>query len=48
LLRLGRPCGDHPKKAEIGVELRNSGWFTFHDPDGNRLDVCEYGTEWLE
>jgi len=23
-------------------------WFTFHDPDGNRFDVCEYGSTWLE
>jgi len=23
-------------------------WFRFHDPDGNRFDVCEYGHSWLE
>lgn len=22
-------------------------WFSFRDPDGNRLDVCEYGPAWL-
>ena len=22
-------------------------YFTFHDPDGNRIDVCEYGSDWL-
>jgi catechol 2,3-dioxygenase-like lactoylglutathione lyase family enzyme len=22
-------------------------FFTFHDPDGNRIDVCEYGPAWL-
>lgn len=22
-------------------------WFSFHDPDGNRIDVCEYDESWL-
>ena len=22
-------------------------FFTFHDPDGNRIDVCAYGPDWL-
>ena len=23
-------------------------FFTFHDPDGNRIDVCEFGADWLD
>jgi catechol 2,3-dioxygenase-like lactoylglutathione lyase family enzyme len=38
---------------EHGVECSEIGeggslrWFRFADPDGNRLDVCEYGPDWL-
>jgi len=34
------PCTD----IESGGSLR---WFTFRDPDGNRIDVSEYGPDWL-
>jgi len=23
-------------------------FFTFYDPDGNRMDVCEFGPDWLD
>lgn len=22
-------------------------WFTFYDPDGNRYDVCAFGSDWM-
>jgi catechol 2,3-dioxygenase-like lactoylglutathione lyase family enzyme len=41
LTERGVRCTDVQSSPEIA-------WFTFYDPDGNRLDVCEYGPDWLE
>jgi len=41
LTERGVRCTDVQSSPELS-------WFTFHDPDGNRLDVCEYGPDWLE
>jgi catechol 2,3-dioxygenase-like lactoylglutathione lyase family enzyme len=44
----------HRQLTEQGVECSDIGggggvrWFRTRDPDGNRIDVCEFGPEWLE
>ncbi len=40
LIERGVPCSD----IQSMPHLR---FMTLHDPDGNRIDVCEYGPDWL-
>ena len=38
---------DHDVACSEIVDGGTLRFFTFHDPDGNRHDVCEYGDAWL-
>lgn len=40
LVRSGATCTEVGRGPELS-------WFTFFDPDGNRIDVCEYTEAWL-
>jgi len=46
----------HEQLTDAGVHCTEIGrtaepdmaWFSFRDPDQNRIDVCQYGDDWLE
>ena len=43
LVQAGVQCTDIGRTAQPDMA-----WFSFRDPDGNRIDVCQYGEDWLD